>query len=168
MEKLLAQIRSSNYCELNGLDYMDVFRQCFLMWQLNVALCVQLQLDFFGYQLCQWMIWRMWLNVLNAHHDIYDGDKQLACSGDQLPGKPFNIISEIYAEKLLICSKILSSIKSQCSQTHYLKKCYNRQQFWWQQQLIVKNIKLLAFFISTCNIMVQLTCWQRNKARTAN
>ncbi|XP_028413298.1 tRNA-specific adenosine deaminase 2-like isoform X2 [Dendronephthya gigantea] len=101
--EIIATNQVKQYCQLNGLDYMDVFRQCSLY--VTVEPCI----------MCAAAIRLLCIpkvvygcanerfggcgSILNVHHDVYDGNKRPACNGDQLPSKPLNLVSGVYAEQ---------------------------------------------------------------------
>ena len=103
--EIIATDQVKHYCQLNGLDYIDVFRQCSLYVTVEPCIMCAAAIRL----LCIPKVVYGCLNerfggcgsILNVHHDMYDGDKRLACNGDQLPGKPFNLTSGIYAEQAI-------------------------------------------------------------------
>ena len=100
--EMIAIDQVKRYCELNGLRYRDVFRECSLY--VTVEPCI----------MCAAALRLLYIpkvvygcanerfggcgSILNVHSDIYDGTPTESSNGDPLPGKPFDSLSGIYAE----------------------------------------------------------------------
>jgi tRNA-specific adenosine deaminase 2 len=103
--EMIAIDQVEQYCELNGLDCRNVFRQCSLYVTVEPCIMCAAALRF----LCIPKVVYGCANerfggcgsILNVHSDIYDDVPTKSCNSDQLPGKPFELFSGIYAEQAI-------------------------------------------------------------------
>lgn len=103
--EMIAIDQVQRYCELNKLECGDVFRQCSLYVTVEPCIMCAAALRL----LCIPKVVYGCANerfggcgsILNVHSDIYKDIPTKSCNVDQLPGKPFESISAIFADEAI-------------------------------------------------------------------